>query len=166
MCCPSPGNCLCAPPGLPLCTLPSDGGSVEDASPAMVDASLPTGATPCTDSAPCTAPAVCNMLPGTTTGYCGAACQSNADCPAWLTCSGGTCSQCTTCPAGQSCSPVTTAFPFLPGPPGLGGGQCTSSSACSDGEYCSNGQSGGGSCQAYEACQDCAGGNCNTASGG
>jgi hypothetical protein len=128
-------------------------GAAEDASSrgALDAMAQPTS---CTISAQCVAPDVCNMLPGSIPGQCGPACESDCDCPAWLTCQDGLCSQCSIpgasfdapewvgCPAGQWCSVVSP-------PAGHG---CTSSPECGLAGYCQ-----GGNCWPIHVCTECYG---------
>jgi hypothetical protein len=106
----------------------------------------------CTPSSQCTAPDVCILLPGLgSEGFCGAQCESDCDCPAWLTCQSGVCSsQCSSsaCPTGQACSVVATPPPS----------PCQSNSDCELGTYCDPFAT---ICTPYEVCTDCFG-NCPT----
>jgi hypothetical protein len=111
----------------------------------------------CTNTT-CTSPQVCISLPGSTTGTCGPPCQGDGDCPGWLTCQSGSCTQCyqtavgdagmsvSSCAAGQQCTWAT--------PPR--GAQCSSNAACGLGGYCQ-----GGNCAPIEVCAECLGG-CTT----
>jgi hypothetical protein len=105
----------------------------------------PTGLPPACASTSCNAPEVCVALPGTNAS-CGPPCQTQSDCPAWLTCQGGICAQCSQCPAGQQCTWTT--------PPR--GTSCSSNAACGLGGYCQ-----GGICAPIEVCAECTGG-CTT----
>jgi len=94
----------------------------------------------CIDSTACSPPEECIVLPGTgSEGHCGPPCESDCDCPAWLSCQSGVCSACSSCPTGQTCYPVGK-----PTPP-----SCASNTDCELGLYCE------GSCQAYLFCTDC-----------
>ena len=107
----------------------------------------------CSSTADCSPPDVCVMLPGGNssgssssgggTGFCGNPCQSDCDCPAWLTCQQGLCAQCSTCPAGQQCTWATG--------PGGGPANCSTNSTCSLGSYCV------GSCEPIMICAPCYG---------
>jgi hypothetical protein len=118
----------------------------------------------CTASSDCTAPEVCIMLPGSNAqvsvdgggtapeGHCGAACETDCDCPAWLSCKSGLCSQCapsanepaSECPLGQICSWLVTPESR----------SCSSNDDCSLGNFCDF-----GNCTAYEGCTACTSGN-------
>ncbi|MGD0524156.1 MAG: hypothetical protein ABSE49_03370 [Polyangiaceae bacterium] len=110
---------------------PDGGGS--DAGPALPPAACA--------STSCSAPEVCVALPGNSAS-CGAPCQADGDCPAWLTCQNGICAQCSEygCPAGQRCSWVTSPRPA----------QCSSNAACGLGNYCQ-----GGNCMPILGCTAC-----------
>ncbi len=104
-------------------------GLTRDASAGAFDAmSQPAS---CSNSTECIEPAVCNVPPGAPAGQCGPPCQSDCDCPAWLTCHGGVCAQCSDafCPVGQSCQPTSA-----PGP-----SSCGANMACPLGQYCAFG---------------------------
>ncbi|HEY1959871.1 MAG TPA: Dickkopf N-terminal cysteine-rich domain-containing protein [Polyangiaceae bacterium] len=131
----SPGNtpnkCHGSPPLAPL--VDADGGAA------------------CSATAPCAAPEVCIMLPGTDAGSCGPACQSDCDCPAWLSCQNGVCGTCSdsSCGAGERCSLVTLPH----------GAQCSSNNDCGLGGYCQDGY-----CDELRVCTQCTGGcqTCNS----
>jgi hypothetical protein len=95
----------------------------------------------------CDPPQVCIQLPGSNGGHCGAPCQSDGDCPAWLTCSAGVCSLCAKCGAGQSCEPVT-GLRVPPAP-------CGANSECQAGLYCGGTGAIQGRCTFYLTCQSC-----------
>jgi len=148
---PPPTDAFVSPPTDAFISPPTD--AFISPPPPTGDASSEGGPLPpanmCTPS--CTAPQVCILLPGAPVGTCGAACQSDSDCPGLLSCQGGVCTaQCTTCPAGQQCGSIGGAF----------GKRCTTNTDCSVGSYC---EAGGpfGMCVPYEGCVECTGG-CQT----
>jgi Cys-rich repeat protein len=106
----------------------------------------------CSSSSDCGAGEICIVLLGTqgqdaaptSSGHCGAPCQSDCDCPAWLTCQGGVCGNCTTCPAGERCLWVT--------PPSA---ECSVNADCGLGGYCD-----WGNCAPIQVCVECVGGGC------
>jgi Cys-rich repeat protein len=116
-----------------------DGGSTDDGS-ADATPTMTTTSTGCSDSE------VCFYLPGSHAGQCEPACQSDCDCPAWLSCQNGTCAQCGgdtyTCPAGTSCSWATSPEPA----------PCSADSECANAGYCQDGM-----CEPYFRCVACVG---------
>jgi hypothetical protein len=128
----------------------TSGGSANDGDGSEAASGPPVQ--PCSSQEQCAAPQVCIQLPGSITGHCGPPCQSDGDCPLWLTCAAGVCSGCSTCPARQSCLPVTSLY--VPPP------TCTSNSDCAPGMYCDLIPPTGGSCTFYVACLPCVGSGC------
>jgi hypothetical protein len=116
----------------------------------------------CEDSSQCTKPDVCVKFPGAgapvavdagkkeDAGFCGPACESDCDCPAWMTCRSGLCSECgglfvegtpsVQCSGSDTCQPYFQAFP----------GTCRSNADCPIGSYC-----GGGRCAPHTGCVAC-----------
>jgi hypothetical protein len=114
----------------------------------------------CSSSTDCTAPDVCNVLPGKSTGQCGASCQSDCDCPAWLMCQGGVCTQCS--PSGPSCS-VGQWCQWAGSISGrYAAGGCVTIAECGIGDQCGElFAPDSGQCRNLYACQDCPrGGTC------
>jgi hypothetical protein len=87
---------------------------------------------------------------GASAGTCGPPCQSDCDCPAWLTCQGGVCTDCSnsSCGAGQTCAPLAFGGP--------NGGCGSGNTACPLGQYCyANFPTG---CNSILVCVECQGG--------
>jgi hypothetical protein len=124
--------------------------------PTDEDAGIDAAPPPNCGDTTCTAPEVCINI-GDGHPHCGPACQSDSDCPAWLTCTAGQCSECGECPAGQQCKPVTVFPDMGPGysacvPCTAEGNctRCTTNSQCKAGEVCS-----GGKCTACSSNAQC-----------
>jgi hypothetical protein len=126
-------------------------------SPDGGDGAIPLDQTP-SCSPPCAARQMCIGLPGSPTTFCGNACQSDHDCPAFLICRNGAClaacspSSSSGCAAGEYCAPAVSA-----------GGECTSNTDCSFGSYCDSdaGTSPGmGGCESFSSCAACRVGTC------
>ncbi len=94
---------------------------------------------------------------GLSKGFCSIPCQSDCDCPVWLTCQSGTCAGCTTCPAGQECRqngsecPQGNAQVEQVCVPCYGGcPSCASNSQCQAGQVCIS-----GTCQSCTSSSQC-----------
>ena len=118
-------------------------------------ATLGTQPDSCSHTSECAAPAVCFIPPGTTgtnpaeagvpnAGFCVPPCQSDCDCPAWLSCKGGSCSQCKSCGPGETCTPVA-------GGGGVSNSGVISNASCGQGAYFKKDNG----CTPYEVCAPC-----------